>query len=69
LAWALLNCRLDQPLLATARFERIALQERDLCASQLLQAVQALLEKQTATGRIKFAIDAPIGFCHVDSQD
>lgn len=60
LAWALLNRFPYQPFSLTAHLERIALQNRDRDASQLLRAVGALLERHSEAGRVVFAIDAPI---------
>lgn len=60
LAWALLDCRPDQPFSLTAHIERIALQDRDPNASQVLGAVKTLLDKHNSVERVIFAIDAPI---------
>ena len=64
LAWALLNRRPDQPFSLTAHLERIELEDRDPDAGQLLRAVEALLKKHSAAGRVVFAIDAPIQAAH-----
>jgi hypothetical protein len=64
LAWAVLNRRPDQPFNLTAHLERIALQDRDPGAGQLLRAVEALLERHSAAGCVVFAIDAPIQAAH-----
>jgi hypothetical protein len=60
LAWTLLDRRAGRPLTILSHLERVSLQNRDPDASQLLRAIEALLETHRSVDRVVFAIDAPV---------